>query len=456
MASTSSYIQLAYEQTPRFDNAPVVAPYVVSTAVRYMAIQNMALDPAPAYVDRSDELRGIEGSVPQLIDRFVPAGSVSVRSYVNDMIFLLGLAGYQASVVAGAATLDSWTVTLGAGVTGGSFTITYNAQTTGPIPYNATALQVQQALLALSNIPPGSVTVTGGPYPATPCTVVFTGSLAGLPQVITTTPSLTGGANTATPVHTTTGVNGGSAALPDGGFPPTGVNVWTFNKRAGINSKTAQIIACYLNEQVFVQCQGYALSQLGGNADGALTGTWQGLVYKPINDPSFTPAYDTQAIPHLRRGDMQLTWLSGSGVSSDFTWSVANPIEIIDSLGVPSYYPDLVEQGPARVAVTGTIPKRTLASADISGLLSAGVFAALATWHSPKGIAATNYPYSAFLQMPSCQIVGGSPDPLTNARRFGGSWNWFAGWDEAAGYDARFTLVSSLAATAVASAGVGL
>jgi hypothetical protein len=462
MPSTTSYAQIAYEHTPRYQGAPAVSPYDVSTAVRYMPIQNLGLTPAPAYVDRSDELRGIEGSVAQLIDRFAPGGSLSVRAYVNDLIFLLGLSGFQGAVTAGAATVDKWTISQGGTWTGGTFTLTIagaftgSPVTTGPIPYNATASQVQIALQAA--LPQaGSVVVTGGPFPGVAVVANFTGPLSGLPITVTLgVNSLTGTAPVVTLVHTATGANGGSSALPDGGFPPTGTNVWVFTKRAGIAPKTAQITAVYVNEQVFMQGQGYALTALNGTADGNITGTWVGLVYARINDPSLSPAYDTQAIPHLRRGDMSLTWLSGSGVTNDFTWAIANPLEAISSFGVPSYYPDQIEQGPGRVEVTGTIPKRTLSTVDIDALLNAGTFAGVATWHSPVPIGATLYPYSMFMQMPSAQIIGGDPDPLTNARRFGGSWNWRAAWDEAAGYDVKFTLVSSLAATAVASAGVGL
>jgi hypothetical protein len=45
-------------------------------------------------------------------------------------------------------------------VTGGTFTITWNAQTTASLAWNATAAQVQAALEALSNIAVGDVTVT--------------------------------------------------------------------------------------------------------------------------------------------------------------------------------------------------------------------------------------------------------------------------------------------------------
>lgn len=46
------------------------------------------------------------------------------------------------------------------GVTGGTFTATFDGQTTGAIAYNASAATVQTALVALSNIAPGDVTVT--------------------------------------------------------------------------------------------------------------------------------------------------------------------------------------------------------------------------------------------------------------------------------------------------------
>lgn len=460
MASTTSYVQLAYEHTPRYENAPTVSPYDVSTAVRYLPIQSFQLAANPALVDRSDELRGIEGAVAQMLDGYAPAGNISIRGYPNDMIFLLGLAGFQATVTAGAGTLDQWTLAQGGTWTGGTFLLTVGGQTTQPIPYNATALQVQTALAALSSVGQNNVVCTGGPLPGTLITVIFTGALGGLSQTITSTDGgLTGTAPVVTKVHTATGASGG-LLLPDGGYAPSGCNIWTFNKRAGLNAKSVQAILCYVNEGVFLQGQGYALSALGGGADGAITGTLVGLVMaKILSDPNLTPAYDTSAIPYFRRGDIFLSWLAGTGVANDFTWSVANPIEAIETLGVASFFPDTMFQGPGRTLVTGTIPKRALANADVDALLAASSFAARATWRSPKMIGAgatLTYPYTMHLQMPAAQITGGDADPLTNARRFGANFNWFAAWDEASGYDAKFTVVSSLAATAVASAGVGL
>jgi hypothetical protein len=63
--------------------------------------------------------------------------------------------------------------------TGGTYTIKYGAETTGPIPYNATAPQVQTALEALPALT-GNVTVTGGPGGSggkTPYVVTFVGAL---------------------------------------------------------------------------------------------------------------------------------------------------------------------------------------------------------------------------------------------------------------------------------------
>lgn len=45
--------------------------------------------------------------------------------------------------------------------TGGTFTITYSAQTTTALDFDATAQEVEDALVALSNIAPGDVNVTG-------------------------------------------------------------------------------------------------------------------------------------------------------------------------------------------------------------------------------------------------------------------------------------------------------
>ncbi len=92
------------------------------------------------------------------------------------------------------------------GPTGGTYTLTYSGQTTGPIVYNATATQVRTALQALSNIGSGNVTCAGGPHPGSPVTVTFTGSLAGtdVTEMTGSATSLTGGTTPAVVVTTST------------------------------------------------------------------------------------------------------------------------------------------------------------------------------------------------------------------------------------------------------------
>lgn len=63
-----------------------------------------------------------------------------------------------ATQTAGTPTVDEvQTVTINGAPTGGTFTLTFSGQTTAAIPFNATALQVQAALLALSTIGTGGV-----------------------------------------------------------------------------------------------------------------------------------------------------------------------------------------------------------------------------------------------------------------------------------------------------------
>lgn len=64
------------------------------------------------------------------------------------------------------------------GATAGTFTLTFDGQTTGAIAFNASAAAVGTALEALSNIGVGDVVVSGGPLGTSAVTVGFAGALA--------------------------------------------------------------------------------------------------------------------------------------------------------------------------------------------------------------------------------------------------------------------------------------
>ncbi|MFE1452000.1 hypothetical protein [Streptomyces olivaceoviridis] len=112
-----------------------------------------------------------------------------------------------------AVTNEVQTATITGGPTGGTFTLTFNGQTTSAIAYNATAAQVQTALEALSNVNPGDIKVTGnagGPY-----TLTFGGQYLGDNVAsITATASFTGGTSPGVTMATTTA--GGTATASDG------------------------------------------------------------------------------------------------------------------------------------------------------------------------------------------------------------------------------------------------
>ena len=71
---------------------------------------------------------------------------------------------------------------LAVSTTAGTYTLNFNAQTSAPIPYDASAATVQSALEAFTGIDPGDVSVSGGPGDlgaTSPYEIAFGGALAG-------------------------------------------------------------------------------------------------------------------------------------------------------------------------------------------------------------------------------------------------------------------------------------
>jgi hypothetical protein len=93
-----------------------------------------------------------------------------------------------------------------AGSTSGTFTITFDGQTTATISRGATAANVRDALVALSNVGPADVRVYGGPLGTAAVYVEFRGQYAGV-----NVPAMTLGGTT-TSMTVTTDTAGGSAS----------------------------------------------------------------------------------------------------------------------------------------------------------------------------------------------------------------------------------------------------
>jgi hypothetical protein len=99
--------------------------------------------------------------------------------------------------------------------TGGTFTLTFNGQTTSAIAYNASAATIQAALVALNNIAPADIaSVSGSTLNAGPIVVTFATSFANrnLAELYVNNAGLTGG----TSPHVK--INAGGISLTDGGL----------------------------------------------------------------------------------------------------------------------------------------------------------------------------------------------------------------------------------------------
>jgi hypothetical protein len=127
----------------------------------------------------------------------------------------------------GAATAEVQTVTITGTPTGGTFTLTFDGETTADIDFDATNAEVDTALEALPNIAVGEVTVTGGPGPGAAFTVTFATSVGNVPQMTADGSGLTGGTAPDVTVTTTTPGNNltdvgyrapevGAEAVPNG------------------------------------------------------------------------------------------------------------------------------------------------------------------------------------------------------------------------------------------------
>jgi hypothetical protein len=146
-------------------------------------------------------------------------GTISDLSVCSpDPNILQFLIGGDVIGTGGSGTAEVQTVTVTGGPTGGTFTLTFDGETTAPIDFDAVAADVQAALEGLPGVEVGEVTVTGtGPY-----TVTFTAAQGDVPQMTANGALLTGG--TAPGVTVTTATPGDN--LTDVGYraPQVGSN----------------------------------------------------------------------------------------------------------------------------------------------------------------------------------------------------------------------------------------
>ena len=92
--------------------------------------------------------------------------------------------------------------------TGGTFTLTFNGQTTAPLAFNSTAAQIDAALEALSNAGASTFTATGGPVNTANVTVTFRRALGQTDQPQLTSDASGADGHDADVTHNTTTIGG--------------------------------------------------------------------------------------------------------------------------------------------------------------------------------------------------------------------------------------------------------
>lgn len=116
-ATPADCVQIVCEESPRPEGADLLTPYRLSTDECWVPATSVKLDPVPSYEDRSDELRGIEGGIEQLIEAYNPTGTLNCRPYLNQMTWLLHAAGLEGTPTAGDGIItdpDTQTIPVGA------------------------------------------------------------------------------------------------------------------------------------------------------------------------------------------------------------------------------------------------------------------------------------------------------------------------------------------------------
>lgn len=121
-----------------------------------------------------------------------------------------GAYGSQDSITCNTAADEVQTLSVTGVPTGGTFTLTFQGQTTAAIAFNATAAAVKTALDALSNLEVGDTTTAGGPLGTAAVTITFGGRYAGgnVAKISTDGTALTGGTDPEAVITVTT--EGGS------------------------------------------------------------------------------------------------------------------------------------------------------------------------------------------------------------------------------------------------------
>lgn len=230
-------------------------------------------------------------------------------------------------------------------------------------------------------------------------------------------------------------------------------HVWTSTHanwgNSGVSPLTCQHVAAFKDQGSFVKLKGCGCESLAfttpetGGVRFAANGP---ALYADdaLADPSLTAAPESIATRPFMRGNLTLpTWLSGTGTAEDFGFSIANPIEAIQSLGSGSKWRDIMEKGEGPIVITGSMSKRQLDPDDLAALRASTGFAVKMKLFSDTVIA-SSYKHTLWLEGVNAQYTGGGPNALANVRRIGADFT-FKLTTAGSGIASTITLVNSVA-----------
>jgi hypothetical protein len=257
-------------------------------------------------------------------------GDLEFYTRFNGLLTLLNAALGLKYVKTPGGTSHVTVLTLTGAPTGGTFTLTYSAQTTASLPYNATAGQIQAALEALSNIGEGEVDVTGGPITSAPVSISWRGTLVGVVSNPTVTPSFTGGTS---PILTPTSGTVGAAYT-------------TAVKHTFIPSDSSQLPFIGIQERIGASLETFNYTDAVVNtlhfeadADGYLMGT-AGVIAR-LQTAGISGPADIQSkfdnLPMVVGTNIQLTYNNVSLPAKSFSFDLNNNFED-DDFRLGSFY----------------------------------------------------------------------------------------------------------------------
>lgn len=116
---------------------------------------------------------------PMAIEFVGSLAGQGVSNITIDPSNVLGGGELQIATTTEGADSEVQTLATAGNITGGTFTLEFDGNTTAPIAHTASAATIESALESLAGIGVGNVNVTGGALPGSPVVVEFIGSLAG-------------------------------------------------------------------------------------------------------------------------------------------------------------------------------------------------------------------------------------------------------------------------------------